>query len=190
MIPLHITVTVLETGQVLSETDDKILPEMIYTGQFSYSLKFTAETKASDGGDSGGTGGSGGTLPAATLINAISVAATSPGSGIVCESTAPDTLKISGSYFTAFDDYYLFVRKTGEQIKLLPDTKETDIALIQYKMPSQPVREFIYTVSVEWPAGSSYEGVPISNTVNIKHTAYWDSSAAALNISLLKDKSI
>ena len=190
MIPLHITVTVLETGQVLSETDDKILPEMIYTGQFSYSLKFTAETKASDGGDSGGTGGSGGTPPAATIVNAISVSAASPGSGIVCESTAPDTLKISGSYFTAFDDYYLFVRKTGEQIKLLPDTKETDIALIQYKMPSQPVREFIYTVSVEWPAGSSYEGVPISNTVNIKHTAYWDSSAAALNISLLKDKSI
>jgi hypothetical protein len=190
MIPDHITVDVLEIGIELEESNDS-LPEIIYSADFVYTLKFTARTKEADtGGGSGGEeGGAGGTTPSPeVIVSATNVTLESPFRGITVTSIEPDTIRLSGSYLLAFDDYYKFVRKSGEQIILPPDTEEKEIALIQYKMPSQTTREFIFNITVEWPVGASYEGVPISNNVLIKQESFWTTGAASANIAKLKDK--
>ena len=189
MIPEHITVDVVETGAKLEKEDDS-LPEIAYTTEFSYTLKFTAKTKLEDSGGgtggSGGSGGSGGGSPE-IIVSATNISIVSPFKSVKIRSVSGDTVNISGSYFLAFDDYYKFVRKTGEQLILPPDTKEPDIALIQYKMPPLTTRIFEYPFKVQWPAGSSYEGTPIESEVIVKQESFWTTTAASAYIDVLKE---
>ena len=197
MIPEHITVDVVETGAKLEKEEDS-LPEIAYTTEFSYTLKFTAKTKLGDsgggsggsgggtGGSGGGSGGSGGSSPEIT-VNATNITIISPFKSVKIRSVSGDSVNISGSYFLAFDDYYKFVRKTGEQLILPPDTKEPDIALIQYKMPPLTTRIFEYPFKVQWPAGSSYEGTPIESEVIVKQESFWTTTAASAYIDVLKE---
>ena len=193
MIPEYVTVEILESGVKLEEESNS-LPEIIYSAEFIYTLKFTAKTKESDtGGSSGGTsedsGGSGGITPSPEIIVSPSdIQIESPFPSVVIEKISNDTVRLSGSYLLAFDDYYKFVRKSGEQVILPPNTNEKEIALIQYKMPSQTTRTFSYNFLVAWPIGSSYEGAPIGTSVVIEQESFWTTAATSANISKLKNK--
>jgi hypothetical protein len=196
MIPEHVTVEVLELGLKLEEQDS--LPEIEYSRDFVYTLRFTAKTKladssGSDGETGSGTGGgSGGSTPPASapeiIVDATNIGFQSPFDGVVIESLGSNLLRLKGTYLLAFGDYYRFVRKNGEQVILPPNTEEKDIALIQYKMPSQTTRTFQYNFNVSWPEGSSYEGTLIDTSVVVEQEAFWTTGAASANIDKLKNK--
>jgi hypothetical protein len=197
MLPDHVFATKnFETGGSVPANSEgtEFLPEVEYGANFSYLIAFTAETKVADtGGGSGGGSGSGGTPPAPAapvIVQALNVSLSTPFQGVSCTAVSADTIKITGSYRTAFDDSYQFVRKTGGLVILPPDTTETDIALVKYTMPSQTRRLFEYPVTVQWPEGASWEGTPIATIITIKQWARWTTTIAAAEIAKLKVKKI
>lgn len=185
-LPDHVFVD-MEVGE-----DDDTLPEVLYSQNFLYTLTFTAETKSAGSGGGTGGGGSGGSGGSSTpiIVSATNIQVEPPFAGVKCEFLPPNKLRISGSYLLAFNDYYEFVRKTKEIVRLPPDTKDIDIALIQYKMPNPTRRKFEYPVKVTWPSGSSWEGTPIETKVNIYQWSRWTIDVAEQNIHKLKFKSI
>ena len=186
MLPAHIFVEVTNSvGDVVSGEDADFLPELSYSENFKYVLKFSAETKPMAGEGSGE--GSGGAPATPTIVPAAALSTISPFSSISCKYIAPNLLEITGSYKTAFDDSYQFVRKTGELVILPPYTTEPDIALIKYTMPSSSRRLFQFPINVHWPAGASWEGIALESVVLIKQWVNWSTTEASLAISKLKN---
>ena len=190
-LPLHtFAVKTQESGATVPDgaEGNEYLEEVQYAADFSYFIDFSAETKAADSGGSGGSGGSTPPAPAQPVtVFPNSISASSNVKGVTVSAIQPGRIKITGSYRTAFDDSYQFVRKTGELVILPSDTTEIDIALVKYTMPSQSRQLFEYNVTLEWPTGSAWEGVPTATEITIRQYARWSTTIAAENISKLKD---
>lgn len=195
-LPLH-TFAKKTTGSGVTVPDgdegDDYIQEVQFESDFSYIIEITAETKAADGGG-GGTGGTGGGTggggsPPATpvVVTPISISVNAQITGVTATVIPPNKLKIAGSYRTAFDDTYQFVRLTGETVFLPPDTTEVDIALIKYTMPSQTRRLFEYNIAAVWASGSEWEGTPTPTSIPIRQYARWTTVVATENIAKLKD---
>lgn len=198
-LPAHtFAVKTQESGATVPDgaEGNEYLEEVQYSADFSYFIDFSAETKAADSGGSGGSGGggsggSGGSTPPTpaqpVTVFPTSISASSTAKGVKVTAIQPGRIKITGSYRTAFDDSYQFVRKNGELVILPSDTAEIDIALVKYTMPSQSRQLFEYTVTLEWPIGSAWEGLPTPTEVIIRQYARWSTAIAAENIAKLKD---
>ena len=192
-LPAHtFAAKTLQSGGVVPDGSEgtEYLQEVTYSEDFAYFVDVSAETLAESSG--GGTGGgAGGTTPPAeptpAIVLPVSISVTHNVTGVTVEVVQPNKLKITGSYRTAFDDTYQFVRLTGETVFLPPDTAEVDIALIKYTMPSQTRRLFEYNITAVWGVDDAWEGTPTPTSIPIRQYARWTTVVATENIARLKD---